>query len=112
MTNLPQLLPKEKIVDFCLRWQIVELSLFGSILRDDFGPESDIDILVAFAENAAWSLFDHIRMQDELEALLHRKVDLISKRAIESSQNWIRRQEILETAQVYFSIDEVVHAAR
>ncbi|MEZ4660530.1 MAG: hypothetical protein R2911_23485 [Caldilineaceae bacterium] len=55
-------------------------------------------------------MFDHIRMQNELAELLHRKVDLISKQAIENSQNWIRRQEILETAQVYFSMNEVVHA--
>lgn len=110
MNRISHLLPKEKIVDFCLKWQIDELAVFGSILRDDFGPESDIDLLIAFSPDAEWSLFDHIQMQNELEGLLERSVDLISKRALESSQNWIRRKEILQAAQTYFSVDEVLYA--
>lgn len=92
-------LPQASLQEFCDRWQIVELSLFGSILRDDFRPDSDIDILVAFAPTANWGLLEHVQMQHELEAILDRTVDLISKRAIERSSNWIRRQEILSTAQ-------------
>jgi predicted nucleotidyltransferase len=84
-------LPIDQINKFCQQWQIIELSLFGSILRDDFHADSDIDILVAFAPTADWSLLDHAQMQEELEALLSRRVDLISKRAIERSSNWIRR---------------------
>ena len=95
-------LPIDPITTFCLHWQITELSLFGSILRDDFHANSDIDILVAFAPTANWGLLDHAQMQQELEALLGRSVDLISKRAIERSSNWIRRQEILSTAQTIY----------
>lgn len=110
MNRINYLLPKDKIVDFCLKWEIDELAVFGSILRDDFGPESDIDLLITFSPEAKWSLFDHIQMQNDLEGLLERSVDLITRRAIESSQNWIRREEILHTAQIYFSVDEVLHA--
>jgi uncharacterized protein len=96
-------LPHQSIREFCDRWQITELALFGSVLRDDFRPDSDIDMLVAFAPTANWGLLEHAQMQQELEAILDRAVDLISKRAIERSSNWIRRQEILSTAQtIYF----------
>ena len=97
-----KVLPRHKIAEFCRRWKITDLALFGSVLRDDFGPESDIDVLVVFAPNAEWSLFDHVRMEEELEASLGRKVDIISRRAVEKSTNWIRRQAILETAEVYY----------
>jgi len=96
-------MPVEEIADFCRRWRIRELALFGSALRDDFGPESDVDILVEFDPDADWSLLDHIRMQRELEALLGREVDLISKRALERSRNWLFRREVLNTAKIFFS---------
>ena len=95
-------LPQQSIREFCQRWQIVELSVFGSVLRDDFRSDSDIDILVAFAPTANWGLLEHAQMQQELETMLGRAVDLISKRAIERSSNWIRRQEILSTAQIIY----------
>jgi len=95
-------LPQNQIADFCQRWRISELALFGSALRDDFRPDSDLDILVTFAPGANWSLFDHLRMERELAALLNRKIDLFSKRAVEQSHNWIRRQEILDTAEVVY----------
>jgi predicted nucleotidyltransferase len=95
-------LPKEQIVDFCRRWQITELAVLGSVLRDDFDPESDLDVLVTFAPGADWSLLDHLRMEQELSELLGRKIDLLSKRAVEQSLNWIRRQEILSTAEVIY----------
>ena len=96
-------IPHEQIADFCRRWKVSELSLFGSALRDDFGADSDVDLLVAFAQDAEWSLLDHVRMEEELSAMLSRKVDLISRRAIERSENWIRRRAILETAQVLYA---------
>ena len=96
-------LPASSINDFCQQWQIIELSLFGSILRDDFHANSDIDMLVTFEPNSHWGLLDHAQMQQELETKLARKVDLISKKAIENSSNWIRRQEILSTAQVIYA---------
>jgi predicted nucleotidyltransferase len=94
---------REKIVAFCQRWKITELAFFGSVLRDDFRPESDVDVLVTFAPGAEWSLFDHVALEEELSALLGRKVDLVSRRAIERSSNWIRRKAILETAEPYYA---------
>jgi predicted nucleotidyltransferase len=95
-------LPEAKISNFCERWKISELALFGSVLRNDFRPDSDLDVLVTFSFDADWSLFDHVQMQQELAKILERKVDLVSKRAIERSQNWIRRREILETAKIIY----------
>jgi len=95
-------IPKEKIAEFCQRWKIVELALFGSVLRDDFRPDSDVDVLVTFSANAAWSLFDHVRMEEELSTLFGRKVDMINRKVIERSDNWIRREAILETAEPYY----------
>jgi predicted nucleotidyltransferase len=96
-------LPTHQIEVFCDRWQVSELSLFGSALRDDFHPDSDIDLLIAFDPSADWGLLDHAKMQQELAQLLGRDVDLVSKRAIAQSSNWIRRQEILSTAQVIYA---------
>jgi len=95
-------LDQEKIAEFCRRWKITELSFFGSILREDFGPESDVDVLVSFAPDADWSLFDHMEMEEELSAILGRNVDLVSRRAIERSRNWLRRKAILESAETLY----------
>jgi len=92
-------LDREKIAEFCQRWKITEFALFGSVLRDDFRQDSDVDVLATFAPDADWSLFDHIEMQEELSSLLGRKVDLVSRWAIERSDNWIRRKAILNTAE-------------
>lgn len=92
-------LDQSRIADFCRRWKISELSLFGSILRSDFRPESDVDVLVRFGMDAEWSLSDHAAMQEELAAIVGRKVDLISRRALERSQNWVRRGRILSSAE-------------
>ena len=87
---------------FCERWKIHELALFGSVLRPDFRSDSDVDVLVEFEADAAWSLLDHIRLQRELQTLLQRKVDLITKRGLQYSQNWRFRAEVLRTARVVF----------
>jgi uncharacterized protein len=89
----------EQVADFCRRWKIAEMSLFGSVLREDFGPQSDVDVLVRFAEGAEWSILDHVTMQEELAGILGRKVDLVSLRGLERSRNWIRRRAILRGAQ-------------
>ena len=86
------------IRNFCERWNITELSLFGSVLREDFSDNSDVDILVTFTEDARRSLFDMVTMRDELEDMFGRKVDLVSRRGVESSRNIGRRQAILESA--------------
>lgn len=103
MLSLPIVLPEAAITDFCQRWKITELALFGSILRSDFRPNSDIDILVSFAPDASWGLLALAGMKHELEDLLGHKVDLVSKRSIEQSHNWIRRNKILESAQVIYA---------
>ena len=90
-------MPNEQIAAFCKQRQIVELALFGSVLRDDFGPESDIDVLVTFAPSARWSLLDLVRMQEELSAVLGRNVDLVERTAVEQSENYIRRRHILQS---------------
>lgn len=92
--------PQVKLKAFCQRWRIQEFALFGSVLRDDFGPESDIDALVTFVPEARWSLLDHVEMQRELESVFGQKVDLVSRQGIANSQNYIRKQEILNSAQV------------
>ncbi len=84
-------IPRERLDEFCPRWKIAELRVFGSALRDDFRPDSDLDLLVRFAPDADWSLMDHVAMEEELARIIGRKVDLVSQRAIERSSNWIRR---------------------
>lgn len=96
-------LPEKEISDFCSRWRISEFALFGSVLRDDFTAKSDLDILVAFAPDADWSLLDHVQMEQELAELLGRKVDLLTRRSVERSSNWLRRSEILDTAEVIYA---------
>lgn len=98
MSSLRIELPQEQIADFCRRWKITELALFGSALREDFGASSDVDFLVSFAPDAEWSLLDHVQMEEELKALIGREVDLISRRAVERSENQIRRSAILDSA--------------
>ena len=92
-------LDREALSDFCRRWKVTELALFGSALREDFRPDSDLDLLVTFASDAEWSLPDHAAMEQELSGALGRKVELVSRRAIERSSNWIRRREILDSAE-------------
>lgn len=92
------------IAGFCDRWRVAELSLFGSVLRDDYDRESDIDVLVEFERNGTPGL-EFVRMAAELSNLLGRPVDVITRPAVERSQNHIRRQEILESA-------EIIYAAR
>jgi uncharacterized protein len=94
---------RRNIAEFCQRWQIVELAFFGSVLREDFRPDSDVDVLVTFADDARWSLFDHIAMEEELSRLLGRKVDLVSRRAIERSKNWVRRSAILSRVEPIYA---------
>ncbi|MBM4396904.1 MAG: nucleotidyltransferase family protein [Deltaproteobacteria bacterium] len=86
---------------FCRRWMVSELSLFGSVLRDDFRPDSDVDVLVSFEPGAMVSLLDHAAMADELSEILGRKVDLLSRRAVERSRNPIRQRAILSTAEPF-----------
>ena len=93
-------IPKDKIADFCRRRQIAEFALFGSVLRDDFRSDSDIDVLVTFAPEARYSLYDLVFIQDELREILGREVDLIEKAAL---RNPFRRHEILKTMEIVYA---------
>ncbi|MBI4317811.1 MAG: nucleotidyltransferase family protein [Chloroflexi bacterium] len=86
---------KKEVEAFCQRWKIAELSVFGSVLRDDFRPDSDVDVLVRFEPSARYGLFAVARMQEELQVILGRPVDLVVRSEIERSRNYIRRKEIL-----------------
>jgi hypothetical protein len=90
----------EKIKAFCEKWKVVEFSLFGSVLRDDFRSDSDIDVLLSFSENSAWSLYDLVDMKDELKAVFGREVDLLEKEAI---RNPYRRRSILTEQEVLYA---------
>ena len=96
-------IPSDRIARFCRRWQVAELALFGSVVRDDFGPDSDVDVLVSFTPEARRTLFDIVRMQDELSGMLGRDVDLVTRAAVEGSRNYIRRKAILESSQVVYA---------
>jgi uncharacterized protein len=91
---------KDEINNFCQRWGVRELALFGSVLRDDFSSDSDIDVLVDF--EVGYTLDTLLDMKDELETLFGRPVDLIVKRVVESDSNPYRRQAILNSAQVIY----------
>lgn len=93
----------KEVASLCARWRIRELYLFGSALREDFGPQSDLDFLVVYAPDAKITLFDEAQIQEELEALLKRPVDLISRRAVEESPNWIRRKAILDGTELFYA---------
>jgi predicted nucleotidyltransferase len=93
-------LPQKEIEEFCKRWRITEFSVFGSVLRDDFRPDSDIDVLVSIDPEAKIGLFELIDMKLELEKMFKRPVDLVEK---EGLRNPYRRQEILSTAQVVYA---------
>ena len=93
-------LPKEKIEEFCLRWKIVEFSLFGSALREDFDLDSDVDILVSLSEDADLDLYDWIAMIEELEEIFGREVDLVEKSTL---RNPFRRNAILTKREIIYA---------
>lgn len=96
-------LPLEALAEFCRRWKIARLEVFGSVLRDDFRPDSDLDFLFTpgpgFRRDLAYGPWAHNNLAEELAALLGREVDLIERSQMEKHRNWIRREHILKTAQ-------------
>jgi predicted nucleotidyltransferase len=92
---------RRKITDFCAKWKVTEFSLFGSVSRDDFGPESDVDVLVSFAPGTLFTMYQWVDMIDELQALFGRPIDLVDESTL---KNPFRRHRILKTR-------EVLHAA-
>ena len=95
--------PEREIAAFCDKWDVQELAVFGSALREDFAEDSDVDLLVRFGPDAPWTLLDHIRMEEELEGILGRPGDLVTRTALEESHNWILRQEIFGSARTAFA---------
>jgi predicted nucleotidyltransferase len=93
---------ENKLEDFCRRWKIRNLSLFGSVLREDFNDTSDVDVMVSFRPDADWSLLDHVVMREELMLLFGRNVDLVTRKGVERSRNTLRREAILESAEVVY----------
>jgi len=103
VSPIEKILPSSLLRDFCERWKIIEVSLFGSALRGEMREDSDIDLLVTFAPDSHWSILDHVHMEKELSTLLGRRVDLVSRRSVEESYNWIRKREILSTARTVYA---------
>ncbi len=83
---------------FCRRWRISELAVFGSALRDDFHADSDLDLIATFMPDAHWSAIDHLRMEHELEGLIGRPVDIVTREALDEDPNVLRRERILGSA--------------
>ncbi len=100
MGNVRIDVPRDKIEAFCRRWKVKELSIFGSALRDDFGPESDVDVLVELAPDHGLSLYEWVDMIDDLKEIFGREVDLVAKGGL---KNPFRRKEILQTAEVVYA---------
>ncbi len=94
-------IPNTNIEGFCLRWGVSELALFGSVLRDDFSSQSDVDLLISFVPEVSWSLFDLVAMKSELEAIFGREVDLVEK---ETLRNPFRRRSILGEMKTIYEI--------
>lgn len=93
-------IPMDRIREFCLKWRVVEFALFGSVLRDDFRQDSDVDVLISFEENALWSLYDLVDMKDELTSIFGRDVDIVEKEAI---RNPYRRRSMLAECEVLYA---------
>lgn len=96
-------LPSEQIAAFCDRWNVVEIALFGSVLRDDFGPDSDVDVLVRFRPGQYPSLFGLSEMESALAEMVGRRVDLVEREGVEQSPNYIRRRAILGSARTVYT---------
>lgn len=98
--NAKAQLDSDMLAEFCRKWRIRELSVFGSVLRDDFGPESDLDFLVSFEAGTPLDIDRLLDMKEELAARCGRTVDLVEKEAL---RNPWRRHEILKTREVIYA---------
>ena len=95
-------LSNQELATFCQQWGITKIALFGSILRDDFRADSDIDLLITFAPNTRQGLLTLAKIKHELESRLNRSIDLVPEASIQMSDNWIRKREILSSAQTIY----------
>jgi len=92
-----------RIGEFCEKWKVAEFAIFGSALRADFEPDSDVDVLVTFKPDSKRSLFDLVQMEEELKVMIGREVDLVTRPGIEASRNYLRRKAILSSAKVLYA---------
>lgn len=93
----------DRIAAFCKKWGVKEFALFGSILREDFGLASDIDVLYVMCPGRKCGLIEYFDMKEELEAVFGRPVDLVDRKCVEESPNWVRRRAILSTAETVYA---------
>jgi hypothetical protein len=93
-------IPRERIAEFCRKWKIRELALFGSVLSDEFRPESDVDVLVTFGPDGGITFNNRVEMLDELSAIFGREVDLVER---DSIRNPFRRHSILTTREILYA---------
>lgn len=103
VAELPITIDPESLAAFCRRWSIIRLEVFGSVLRADFRPQSDVDLLATYAPEAHWSLLDRARMKHELEDMLGRSVDLLNRRALEKGRGNGRSAAILAEAELLYA---------
>lgn len=99
-SELPIDVPMERITAFCEKWKVRELAVFGSVLREDFGPDSDVDVLITLEDDAPWSMFEWVDMIEELKGIFGRDVDLVEKTAI---RNPFRKRNILQSHRVLYA---------
>jgi predicted nucleotidyltransferase len=96
-------IPDERLSEFCQRYQIVELALVGSVLRDDFRPGSDVDFLVTYAPDKRWEPWGDLPEQEEMEALIGRKVDWLTRKSLEQGNNPLFRRAVLSRVEVLYA---------
>jgi len=92
--------PTERLAEFAKKWRIVELSLFGSVVRGNFREDSDVDVMVAFEKDSRWSLWDIVDMQDELRAIFGSDVDIVDRDAV---TNPFYRKSIMGTRKIVYA---------
>ena len=90
---------RERIMEFCKKWKIIRMALFGSVLRGDFRPDSDVDVMVSFGPDSGWSLFDIVDMKMELESIFERDVDILEEGTI---RNPIKHRCVYENLEVVY----------
>jgi predicted nucleotidyltransferase len=100
VAELPIAIDREKIAAFCRKWRVRELSLFGSVLTNDFRPDSDVDVLVVCDQGSSWTLWDHLHAEEELQELVQQKVDLVLRSAL---RNPFRRHHILSNREILYA---------
>lgn len=93
---------KDKVETFCRRNHIRSLAFFGSVLRDDFGPNSDVDVLVEFEQGQEPDLMEIVAVENELSEILGHKVDMVERQSVEKSENYIRQRHILQSMEAVY----------